>query len=189
MMRTSLVILSLILSTNLVMSQQKMTPETLWSLKRLSVMGVDEAQKNIYYKLKIPNVEENNFDTEFYKISITGGSATKISEDAVEVVSKNISPNKKYELFDKTVRIEEVTGKNRYKNLPKSNAYVYTDLDIRHWDTWNDGTYSHVFYKAKDAKEEEGIDVMPEEPYYSPQRPFGGDEDYIWVQIANTFIT
>jgi len=179
-MRTSLIILSLLLSTNLVMSQQKMTPETLWNIKRLSVMGVDEAQQNIYYKLKTPNVEENNFDTEFYKIPIKGGSAIKIKEDDVDVVSKNISPNKKYELFDKTVSMEEVTGKDRYKNLAKSNAYVYTDLDIRHWDTWNDGTYSHVFYKEKDAKDEDGIDVMPGEPYYSPQRPFGGDEDYIW---------
>ena len=24
------------------------------------------------------------------------------------------------------------------------------------------------------------IDIMPNEPYDSPQKPFGGDEDYIW---------
>src|SRR5699024_2403598 len=23
-------------------------------------------------------------------------------------------------------------------------------------------------------------DIMPGEPYYSPQAPFGGDEDYVW---------
>ncbi len=179
-MRIILVILSLILSTNLVMSQQKMTPETLWSLKRLSVLGVDKAEENIYYKLKIPNLEENNFNTEFYKLSLNDAVTTKIKEGDLDINSKNISPNGKYKLFDEAVAIEKIEGKDRYKNLPKSKAYVYTDLDIRHWDTWNDGSYKHVFYKEKDAKDETGIDIMPGEPFYSPQQPFGGDEDYIW---------
>lgn len=179
-MRAILIILSVILSTNLAMSQQKMTPETLWSLKRLSVLGVDKAEETIYYKLKIPNLEENNFDTEFYKLSLNNAVVTKIEEEDLDINSKNISPNGNYKLFDKAVAIEKIEGKDRYKNLPKSNAYVYTDLDIRHWDTWNDGSYQHVFYKEKDAKDETGIDVMPGEPFYSPQQPFGGDEDYIW---------
>ncbi|MCB0432351.1 MAG: PD40 domain-containing protein, partial [Mangrovimonas sp.] len=29
-------------------------------------------------------------------------------------------------------------------------------------------------------EDDTATDIMPNEPYYTPQRPFGGDEDYIW---------
>jgi hypothetical protein len=31
-------------------------------------------------------------------------------------------------------------------NLDKSDQ-VYDGLDYRHWDTWNEGKYNHVFLK------------------------------------------
>src|SRR5690606_10604269 len=67
-----------------------------------------------------------------------------------------------------------------YKDLEKSDAYIFSDLDIRHWDTWQDGSYNHLFYKEVGANDDAATDIMPNEPYHTPQRPFGGDEDYIW---------
>src|SRR5690625_7768521 len=65
-----------------------------------------------------------------------------------------------------------------YKDLPIRNAYVLHELYYRHWDVYNDGSFNHVFYKNLQTEEE--IDIMENEPYYTPQAPFGGDEDYIW---------
>jgi len=155
-----------------------MTPELLWQVKKVSPIGVSADGKELFYKVSTPNVEENNFDSRYYKMPITGGNFTEISKDEAKVTDKNLSPSGQYLLMNKPVQVKDVAEKDIYNDLPKSDAYVYTSLDYRHWDTWNDGSYSHVFYK--DVKTGAETDITPQQPYYTPQAPFGGDEDYIW---------
>src|SRR5690606_32893952 len=100
------------------------------------------------------------------------------SKDEAKVADKNLSPNGQYLLMHKAVHVKDVAGKDIYKDLPKSDAYVYTSLDYRHWDKYNDGSYNHVFYK--EVKSGAETDITPQQPYYTPQAPFGGDEDYVW---------
>ncbi|MFD1614023.1 S9 family peptidase [Gelatiniphilus marinus] len=179
-MRTIALFFGLFLSVLLVQGQELMTPERLWQLERISVLGLNNEGDKLFYRVSVPNMETNGFDYSYYKIAIQGGTAEKITKNEVAVTDKNISPDGKYKMFDKPVAIEAIHSIDVYKSLPKSDAYIFTDLDNRHWDTWNDGNYNHVFYKEKNAANEAAIDIMPNEPYYSPQRPFGGDEDYIW---------
>lgn len=91
------------------------------------------------------------------------------------------SPDGKHVLFSRAVAIENLHSTAKYKDLPKSDAYIYEQLDYRHWDTWNEGKYHHVFYAQYDQGElSEPIDIMEGEPYHTPQQPFGGAEDMIW---------
>ncbi len=166
------------LCTSMLLAQETMTPEALWQVKRVSPIGLSEDGQNLFYKVTIPNVEANNFDSKFFTMSVSGGKATEIQEDEVRAVDKNLSPNGQYRLMHKAVHVKDVRGKDVYSDLPKSDVYIYTSLDYRHWDTWNDGSYNHVFYKDVNSGEE--IDITPDEPYYTPQAPFGGDEDYVW---------
>src|SRR5690606_25836434 len=121
---------------------------------------------------------KNDFDTKYYKISTSGGNYMEIEEDEVNVPDKNLSPNGKYKLFHKAVHINDVLGKDIYKDLEESDVYVFNSLDYRHWDSFNDGSFNHVFYK--DLETETETDIMAQQPYYSPQAPFGTDADYIW---------
>jgi dipeptidyl aminopeptidase/acylaminoacyl peptidase len=58
---------------------------------------------------------------------------------------------------------------------------IYEDLHYRHFDTWEDGSYSHLFlHNRENGVTSIGVDLMPGEPYDCPQKPFGGSEDYIW---------
>ncbi len=155
-----------------------MTPELLWQVKKVSPMGISQDGKELFYKVSIPNMEENKFDSKYYKMPITGGNFTEISKDEAKVTDKNLSPNGQFLLMNKAVHVKDVAGKDIYKDLPKSDAYVYTTLDYRHWDKYNDGSYNHVFYK--DTKTGAETDITPGQPYYTPQAPFGGDEDYVW---------
>lgn len=159
-------------------SQKTMTPELLWQVKRVSPVGLSPDGKNLFYKVTIPNMEENSFDSKYYGMRAEGGNFAEVTKEEAIVTDKNLSPNGKYLLMHKEVHVNDVTGKDIYKDLPKSDAYVYTSLDYRHWDKYNDGSFNHVFYK--DVKTGAETDITPQQPYYTPQAPFGGDEDYIW---------
>lgn len=159
-------------------AQKTMTPELLWHVKKVSPIGLSDDGSTLFYKVSIPNIEENKFDSKYYKMPLSGGNFTEISKEEAKVADKNISPNGQYLLMNKPVPVKKVMGKDIYTDLPKSDAYVYTSLDYRHWDSWNDGSYNHVFYK--DIKTGAETDITPEQPYYTPQAPFGGDEDYVW---------
>ncbi len=161
------------------MSQNVMTPEMLWKLGRVSVLGISADSKNIVYSVSTPSVEENKSNSKFYTIPVNGGQAVEITNYKSILTDKNISPDGKYIIYNEEVKINKVHGKDFYPNLDKSDVQIYDGLDYRHWDTWNEGTFNHVFYK-ENREGATGIDLLEGEPYDSPQKPFGGDEDYIW---------
>ncbi|MCA4794255.1 S9 family peptidase [Myroides odoratimimus] len=161
-------------------SQEVMTKELLWKLGRVSPVGVTKDGKNLIYKVSHANMTEDKFDSKTYQIPVTGGTPVEIKEYKYLLNDKNISPDGKLVLFDEAVKINKVLGKDLYPTMEKSDAYVYDGLDYRHWDTWNDGTHNHVLYAPTDNKEAK-IDILGNEPYDAPQKPFGGDEDYVWT--------
>ena len=179
-MKNILLMMCLMASSSVMVAQQQMTPELLWKVERLSVKGLDKEVTTLFFEVKTPNITENNFDSKFYKMPVTGGAIIEISKDDVLTKDKNVSPDGNYNLYHEEVPIENIKGKDVYSDLDKSEVYIFSDLDIRHWDTWQDGSYNHLFYKKVGSDNDIGIDLMPKEPYHTPQRPFGGDEDYAW---------
>lgn len=168
-------------------AQQVLSPELLWKLGRVSVLGISKDGKSVVYKVAIPSVEENKSNSKFYTIPVNGGTATEVKDTKDLVADKNVSPDGKYILSSQEVKINNVLGKDIYPNLDKSNAQVYNSLDYRHWDTYNDGSHNHVFY-AENKDKATPIDIMPNEPYDSPQKPHGGDEDFIWSPDSKSII-
>jgi dipeptidyl aminopeptidase/acylaminoacyl peptidase len=168
-------------------AQNILSPEMLWKLGIVSVIGISKDAKSIIYKVAIPSIEENKSNSKFYAIPVIGGNATELKETKDLVSDKNISPDGKYILSDQTVKINNVLGKDFYPNLEKSNVQIYNGLDYRHWDTWNDGTHNHVFY-AENIEKATAIDIMQDEPFDAPQKPSGGDEDYIWSPDSKSIV-
>ena len=179
-MKNIIVIVFVSLSLSSV-SQNKMTPEFLWKLGRVTGVGISKDGKSTVYSVSTPNISENKNTTETFVVPIIGGSSIQtFNKDSVRR-DKNISPNGKYIIYDKEVKLLNVTGKDVYPELTKSNAYIYDNLNFRHWDTWSDGSFNHVFIaKPLNNKKENEKDIMAGEPFDSPQKPFGGDEDYNW---------
>src|SRR5690606_1213527 len=91
-----------------------------------------------------------------------------------------ISPDSKKIAFSKQVLVEKVLGKDKYADVPKSTAHIYTDLNHRHWDYFNEGKYNHVFVVNVSESVENAKDLLEGKPWDSPQRPFGGAEDFVW---------
>ena len=168
-------------------AQQLLSPEGLWKLGRVSVIGMSKDGKSVVYKVAIPDMVANKLNSKFYTMPVTGGVATEVKDTKNLVTDKNVSADGKFILTTEEVKTENVLGKDYYPSLPNSNVQIYNGLDYRHWDTWNNGTHNHVFY-GENKEKGATTDIMNGEPFDSPQKPFGGDEDYIWSPSGKSII-
>ena len=176
------IITLLVLVLNL--GAQNLTPEMLAEIGKVSAVGITKDGKSVIYKVRQYNIEENESVAQLYIIPIEGGEPKKIDETGDLVADKNLSPDGKSELISKEVKIEKVFGIDYYPELGESEMMIYDDLNYRHWDVWEDGKYSHVIIKKGDTE----LDLMNDQPYDCPQKPFGGDEDYIWGPEGKTVL-
>ena len=185
-MKKLLLIATIIMSAT-TLGQNVLSPEILLKLNRVSVVGITKDKKSIIYKVATPSVAENNSSSKMFTMPISGGTATEIKETKNLLADKNVSPNGKYVLSSNEVKIDKVLGKDYYPELQKSDVQIYDALDYRHWDTWNEGLHNHVFF-AENNDKAKPIDIMANEPFDAPQKPFGGDEDYIWSPDSKSIV-
>lgn len=162
-------------------AQNKLTPEKLWQLGRLSAIGISKDKQYVLYTVATPNVEENKSKRKIYKVPVNGGNAIEITNADSLMDNTKISADGKYMISSNEVQVKKTKGSDIYADLPKSNAYVFTSLNYRHWDTWEDGKFDHVFVSnLVDGKTTNAKDIMQGEPHDCPTKPSGGDEDFIW---------
>jgi dipeptidyl aminopeptidase/acylaminoacyl peptidase len=164
-------------------AQSNLTIEKLWSLGRLNPIGLSADGKAVQYTVATPNVKENKSERISYEQNIATGQTKTIVLDSWmdKYDNAKLSPDGSLLLYTKEVYAEDIVAKNKYKDLPKSNAYIFTTLNNRHWDTYEDGEYSHLFIgNVKDGAVVDEIDLMPGEKYDCPQKPSGGAEDFTW---------
>ena len=156
---------------------QPLTPEKLWQLQRVSAIALTPDQQYVLLSVSTPDIAENTFKKEYYKLAVKGGVAIPISEAEIEKLTAKYNANRSLKLTHKEVKINKVLGKDFYEDLSKSSGQLYNGLDHRHWDTWNEGKYNHVFTEDAEGNQK---DLMEGMPFYCPQMPYGGAEDYIW---------
>lgn len=178
MKRTSLLLLVLMLPVAL-FAQDRMTPELLWKLGRVSALGVTDSNELIY-AVTYPDVENNTSTRTYFSVSVDGGEPTELESVEGLFPDSKMSADGSLKVSHQSVKIDDVLGSELYPKYDQSNAYVFESLHYRHWDTWMDGSYNHVFlHKVVDGEPDAGIDLMEGQRFYSPTVPFGGDEDYI----------
>lgn len=175
-----------VIATTATAQDKVMTKELLWQLGRVSPVGITEKGDYLIYKVGTPNVENNSIDYKTYQVTLDGKRIKELEKTDGLFKDRNLSPDGKYKLSAEEVKVNNVLGKDRYPNLTEANVYVYDALDYRHWDKDNDGSFSHVFVTNLETNEK--IDILQDEPYYSPQAPFGGNEDYIWHPSGKSVI-
>ncbi len=167
-----------------VIAQDRMTPELLWKLGRVSGVGITKDSTGVVFTVSTPNVNANKSNKKTYLIPLSGGTAKEIADSNDYVTNDRISPDRKYVISADDVKMRKVSGKDFYPDLTKSTAQIYDQLGYRHWDEWEDGAFSHVFVQPV-GKSSERKDIMSGQPYDCPQKPFGGDEDFIWSPDGN----
>lgn len=206
---------ALLTASLMAQAQGRMTPELLWSLKRVGADGLNSAGTGVYLSVRQVDWKTEKTSGKNYLLDIADGKKTELTLPAGKTIlqrekttwyakdskslykstdqGKNwqkifdgledadnvkVSPDGRYVAFSKEVLVKPVMGTDLYPDLPKTTAQVYTDLNYRHWDTWEDGKYSHLF--VADLSIGKARDIMPDQPYDCPQKPFGGGEDLVW---------
>ncbi|MHB1922598.1 MAG: S9 family peptidase [Chitinophagaceae bacterium] len=121
------------------------------------------------------------YEGQWWEMNPDGTGAVQKTDLPAGMENIKISPDGKYILFTKSVKILPVEGKDFYPQFPKSNVLIYDNLNFRHWNKWNKGDFSHVFYATYDqGRVGDPVDIMKGEPFDCPQMPDGGPEDLIW---------
>ncbi|MDR1897202.1 MAG: S9 family peptidase [Prevotellaceae bacterium] len=91
------------------------------------------------------------------------------------------SPNGQKILMAIDTHVTNVLGKDLYKDLPKANAYTSNDLMYRHWDSWKDGSFTHLHIAEYSNGALNSIeDIMKDEPWDAPMKPFDDISETSW---------
>ncbi len=93
-MKRKLILLLCILTSTLANSQ-KLTPELLWKLGRLSDPKISDDGKTVLYNVRTYDVAENKGQSDIYSISTVGGSAINITKSKDDESSARWRPDGK----------------------------------------------------------------------------------------------
>lgn len=168
-------------------AQQHMSPEMLLELNRVSPIGISNDGLNVIYRVSQVSVEENKSTSKTYILPLTGGTPREITSYADFIPGDPmVSPDGKYKLVAEEVKMQKVFGPDYYPEMTESKVQIYNELNYRHWDSWEDGSFGHLF--VENIATGERIDIMENEPYDCPQKPFGGSEDYRWSSDGKSVI-
>jgi len=118
---------------------------------------------------------------QLWEMGINGEDKKQVTNIEGGINGFSYSPDMKNIVYIKDVKIEQ-DAHDMYPDLPLANALIYDDLMYRHWDSWHDYSYSHIFIAPySDGVVSEGKDIMPGEAFDSPMMPWGGMEQIAWT--------
>jgi dipeptidyl aminopeptidase/acylaminoacyl peptidase len=129
---------------------------------------------------RIGFLSTRNGDSQLWEIYPDGTNPTQITDVKGGINAFMYSPTGDKLLYTKDVQIDRTTA-DIHPDLPKANVRIIDSLMYRHWSSWNDGTYSHIFVASyQNGKVGEGKDIMEGEPWDAPMSPYFDDSEITW---------
>lgn len=134
--------------------------------------------KSIYF------LSTRSGSSQVWRLQLGGGEATQVTDYPRDVgtlavapagsriaVSMEVLPN-----CDPKCTKEKMDAREK----SKASGRIFDKLFIRHWDTWSDGTRSHLFSApiGADGKAGTPVDLTRSLDADVPSKPFGGDEEW-----------
>jgi dipeptidyl aminopeptidase/acylaminoacyl peptidase len=129
---------------------------------------------------KIGYISITSGEPQLWEINPDGTAPTQISMVKDGISGFKYAPDMKHIFYIGTVKLDQDVH-DKYPDLPLANARLHDDIMYRHWDTWSDGTYQHIFVAAySETGLTNHVDLQKGEKYDSPLKPYGGSEQIAW---------
>ena len=136
---------------------------------------------------KIAFVYAENGVPQLWTMNADGSGRKVISEIEKGISGFLLSPDESKILLISNVKYSQ-TAQDVYPDLPKATGRIIDDLMYKHWDEWVT-EIPHPFLADFDgSKLDNIIDLMQDEPYESPMKPFGGVESFAWAPDGKQLI-
>ncbi|MDX1283994.1 MAG: peptidase S9, partial [Draconibacterium sp.] len=123
---------------------------------------------------------------QLWEMNLDGSGSKQISDIEGGIYGFKYSPDQSKIFYLQSVKLDDDIH-DLFPDLPKANARLENDIMYRHWDTWHDYAYNHVFVTDySDGKVEAGKDILEGEKFDTPMKPFGGTEQIVWSPDGKT---
>ena len=113
---------------------------------------------------KLAFISTEGETAQIWTMDTKGNNRRQVSNFPSDINGFSISPKGDKVFFISEVKVDKTT-EDIYPDLPKASGMMYDDLMYRHWDTWEDGYYSHIFVADfTGEKVANPVDIMASEP-------------------------
>ncbi len=123
---------------------------------------------------------------QLFEMNAEGSNRKQISYIPDGIGGFSYSPDGKHILYLADVPKTPTTA-DLHPDMPEANVRIIDKLMYRHWDQWVE-SYTHIFVAPYSEKIAEGTDIMKDEPWESPVRPFGGMEQITWSPDGQSIV-
>ena len=131
--------------------------------------------------------------SQVWRLPLSGGDAQRVTDYPLEVGALKVSPRGdllalSMEVFPDCATLECTRERLSGRASDKASGRTYERLFIRHWDTWSNGTRSHLFTAQLAPGGAAAIDVSKGFDADIPGKPFGGDEDFAFSPDGRSLV-
>jgi dipeptidyl aminopeptidase/acylaminoacyl peptidase len=130
-----------------------------------------------------------------WRLGAGGGHAQRVTDYPLDVTSLKVSPRGdalalSMEVFPDCATLGCTKERLEARSKDKASGRSYERLFIRHWDTWSNGTRSHLFSArlGADGKAAAPVEVSRGFDADIPGKPFGGDEDFAFSPDGRSLV-
>ena len=133
--------------------------------------------------------------SQVWRLTLPAGDVQRVTSYPLDVGSLKVSPRggllaMSMEVFPDCDTLECTRQRLDATAKTRASGRLYERLFVRHWDTWSNGTRSHLFTTplGADGAATAATDVSRNFDADIPGKPFGGDEDFDFSPDGRTLV-
>jgi dipeptidyl aminopeptidase/acylaminoacyl peptidase len=133
--------------------------------------------------------------SQVWRLSLSAATAQRVTDYPLDVGALAVSPRDdvlaiSMEVFPDCATLDCTRARLDAREREQASGRVYQRLFVRHWDTWSNGTRSHLFTArvAASGFASAPVDVSRGFDADIPGKPFGGDEDFAFSPDGRSLV-
>jgi dipeptidyl aminopeptidase/acylaminoacyl peptidase len=130
-----------------------------------------------------------------WRLNLNGGEAVQVTSLPLDVTTFKLSPNDSQlaltlDVFPDCADLACTVNRNKQRAGSKARGMVFDRIFVRHWDTWADGTQTHLFVTPlkNGVVQNTPRDLSTSLDADVPSKPFGDASEYSFTPDSNKIV-